>query len=73
MFKCIIRECTVKKCWLVSTTDLMSYAYGAYGPYAPYGAYGALSPYDVNALGLVQAYRAMGTKTESAPGDRSAS
>jgi len=51
----------------------MSYAYGAYGPYAPYGAYGALSPYDVNALGLVQAYRAMGTKTDDAPGDRSAS
>ena len=38
----------------------MSYAYGAYG-YNPYGAYGALSPYDVNALGLVQAYRALGT------------
>ena len=44
----------------------MSYAYGAYGPYVPYGAYGTMSPYDVNALGLIQAYRAMGTKEVNA-------
>jgi len=50
----------------------MSYAYAAYG-YNPYGAYGALSPYDVNALGLIQAYRALGTKADNAPEDRSGS